>query len=104
MDKIDRPTDPARLEQLRRKLDEYTNRYNLYRAPELQMHTICKIAVLERLLQKGSVDVTELAIELSGKFGSGFNSAAFENACEVIEDYATTGGAKTVRGTGLPRV
>ena len=95
------PTDEARKQQLQDKLEEYRGRMDPYRAPEMQMGTICKIAVLEQLLRDGEVNTFELSLEMSKKYGSGFDHNAFNNACGVVEDYCKTGGQNVSRGTGL---
>lgn len=93
----------ALLEQkLRSKLEEYRGRLHLYRDPELQMSTICKIAVLERLLMDREVNTWELSMEMSNIYGTGFSVNDFNKACGVIDDYCKTGGQNVSGGTGLP--
>jgi hypothetical protein len=100
---VKRPDDPAKQAQLQAKLQEYKARIDRWAAPELQMDTICKIAVLEKVLKsEGEVYLPELADEMMAKYGSGFNHYSFNNACSVISDYCLTGGQKTRGGTGLP--
>lgn len=96
------PEDSEMRPRLGRKLEEYQGRLEGFRAPELQMDTLCKIAVLSRLLETGEVNTFELSIELYEKYGSSFQPADFDNACGVIENYVTTGGANVIGGTGLP--
>ena len=99
------PTDnPERVAQLRLKLEEYRSRHEAYQAPELQIKTIMKTVVLDRLLQEGRVQRTPLAGELAERFGSAFSQAAFANAWAVIGDYCATGGTQNRGGTGLPPV
>lgn len=86
------PDDETRKRSLRDKLAEYKERMHPYHAPELQMGAICKITVLERLLTDGQVDTWGLSREMAQTYGSGFDVRAFQNACGVIDDYATTGG------------
>lgn len=93
------PDDETRKQQLRDKLAEYKGRMHPYRAPELQMGTICKIAVLERLLADGKVVTWDLSREMAETYG--FNVNDFKNACGVIEDYCKTGGKNLHGGTGL---
>jgi len=95
------PEDEARKVQLRRKLEEYKKRMLPFRAPEFQMDTICKVAVVERLLRDGQVLTWELSREMVKTYGSGFDPNAFNNACGVIEDYCKTSGQNTSGGTGL---
>ncbi|MBI1975038.1 MAG: hypothetical protein HYS57_01605, partial [Parcubacteria group bacterium] len=97
------PDDETRKQQLRDKLTQYKGRVHPYRAPELQMNmdTICKIAVLERLLCDGQVSTWDLSREMAKTYGSGFDVNAFNNACGVIEDYCKTGGQNLRGGTGL---
>ncbi len=95
------PEDPTRVRQLQAKLEEYKGRMTPSRAPETRMDTICKIAVLKRLLAQGKVTTWDLARELAANYGSGYDPNAFNNACAVIQDYCETGGASAVGGTGL---
>ena len=98
------PSDLKRREQLERKLLEYKGRLDPYKAPELQMNTICKIVVLERLLKEGKINTEHLQEEMVKTYGSGFSEGAFLNACNVIEDYCLTGGTNTQGGTGLSAI
>jgi len=91
----------ARRLQLAKKLEEYRGRLNSLRAPEVQMDTICKITVLERLLRDGLVNTWELSREMATNYGLGFDAHYFTNACGVIEDYCKTGGTTISDGTGL---
>jgi hypothetical protein len=93
--------NPQRRTQLERKLEEYKSRMGGYSPPELQMDTVCKIEVLGRLLRAGTVDVFQLEKELLVRFGTAFDRQAFWNACAVIADYCSTGGANLSGGTGL---
>jgi hypothetical protein len=95
----DNPTVTARLAL---KLNEYQRRYDPNRAPEQQMGTLCKTAVLLRLLSEQRVVTWDLCRELRATYGSGFDPDAFSNACRVIADYYTTGGERNRGGTGLP--
>lgn len=98
------PEDETRKWQLREKLKEYKGRFDPYRAPELQMGTICKITVLEQLLRDDRVDTWELCLEMAQTYGSSFDSYKFNVACGVIDDYCKTGGKNAQGGTGLPDV
>ena len=95
------PNDETRKQQLRDKLVEYKKRMHPYAAPELQMDTICKIAVLERLLRDGQVNILDLSWEMTETYKLGFDINAFNKACGAIEDYCNTGGVHTRGGTGL---
>ena len=98
------PSDEKRVNQLKKKLVEYEQRFlkNQYKAPEQLMDTICKIAVLGTLLQDGKVTTWELSRELTATYGEGFSVSRFQNACTVIKDYCATGGKNVPGGTGLP--
>jgi hypothetical protein len=91
-------------EQLEKKLLEYSGRLDPYKAPELQMDTLCKIEVLRRLLKEGTINTEDLKKEMARTYGSGFSEGAFLNACNVIEDYCLTGGANLKGGTGLSAI
>lgn len=95
------PEDEARKEKLRRKLEEYKGRLDGFRAPELQMDTICKIAVLGKILKDGEVNTWDLSRELSARYGSSYDPYAFNVACDVVEDYIKIGGVNLRGGTGL---
>lgn len=95
------PDDEARKQQLRDKLVEYKDRMHPYRVPELQMGTICKIAVLERFLRDGKVATWDLLREMVETYDSRFSINDFQNACGVIKDYCKTGGKNLHGGTGL---
>jgi len=93
--------DETRKKQLQNKLKEYKGRMDPHRAPELQMGTICKIAVLERLLRDRRVNTWDFSKEMVDIYGSGFRMREFNVACAVMEDYCKTGGANLSGGTGL---
>lgn len=95
------PTDETRKQQLRDKLVEYKKRMVPYRAPEMQMNTICRTTVLEQLLCDSRVNTWELSQKMAETYGSGFDVNAFNEACGVIEDYCKTGGRNLRGGTGL---
>ena len=96
------PNDEMRKNQLCNKLVEYKTRLDPYRSPELQMSIICKITVLERLIIQGKIVTWDLYLEMAEVYGFCFNVHDFENACNVIKDYCTTGGQNVHGGTGLP--
>jgi hypothetical protein len=92
---IELPKDPERTEKLRNKLEEYKGR------DEKKDRTLkYKIAVLEKVLQDGNVNVQDLSRELSAKGGQ-FNEQAFESACYIIKNYCDAGGEGNLGGTGL---
>ena len=82
------------------KLEEYKGRLDKFKAPEAQFDAIYKIAIAEKLLEKGEVNTFDLSRELADKYGS-VNANLFDNACKVIEDYIKTGGRNVHGGTGL---
>ena len=95
------PEDKDKVRRLRLKLEEYKTRLSEYSPPEAQFGTICKIAVLETLLEKGTVDVPALWENLRGKYVD-LPPYKFIDVVEVINCYAT-GQEDTVHsGTGLP--
>lgn len=95
------PTNKARRQQLLGKLEEYRGRMSDWH-PELKMDTIYKIVVLETLLRDGQVYVEDLEFKMTNRYGAGFDSHAFDNACGVIRDYCETGGQNAFGGTGFP--
>jgi hypothetical protein len=97
-------TDKRRIRQLEKKLAEYRRRRSEFKAPEQEMDTLCKIAVLERLLRDGQVFVEALAEELARYYTAAFDRASFDEACDVISDYNQTGGVSVGGGSGLPDV
>jgi hypothetical protein len=98
--------DPGRRASLEAKLEEYRERLkqrmeaNRYQPPEFFASTRYKITVLETLLTDGRVDTHDLYQKIKGEDGS-VDLEAFNNACGVIDDYATTGG-KGVRNASRP--
>lgn len=95
------PEDETKKEQLRQKLEEYRTRLEPLGAPEMQMDTICKIAVLERLLRDSQVNTWDLSREMSKTYGHSLDHHAFNVACGVVADYVKTGGENLRGGTGL---
>jgi len=106
--------DDPRRQQLCKKLAEYRERLKSCDAAEkeaapcdaslLRMDTICKIAVLEKLLNGGKVVVRELAADLIRKHKDDYVASDFRNAISVITDYCDTGGQNVWGGTGLPAI
>ncbi len=109
--KIEFPNNIDTIKKLQDKLKEYRQRLEVqkkgidqYKSPEQIFQRLAdshyKIAVVEKLLLEGVVDIHELSRELNEKDGQ-FDSSAFSNACAVIEDYSKTGGKSIVGRTGL---
>jgi hypothetical protein len=105
---IEMPSDAGVIKNLQEKLKEYKQRLteqeketkdeagNLFDGED----TKCKIAICERLLLNGNVNIQELADELSFNNGA-FTTGVFENAVGVIEDYTKTGGKNNRLSTGF---
>ena len=102
------PNDPATKEKLEGKLNDYKKRIgesikqNPGIAPEAIFCTDAgyKAAIVERLFDKGLVNLSEFAKELKRKYGF-INTEDYNNAAGVIDDYCTTGGKNTTGGTGF---
>ncbi|MCX6746255.1 MAG: hypothetical protein NTX00_04565, partial [Candidatus Parcubacteria bacterium] len=77
-------------------------RLDSFKAPEVQIGTIYKIAILYELLKVGKVATYELSRKLFTLHG-GINSEKFENSCGVIQDYCRTGGQHVRKGC-LPKI
>jgi len=91
------PEDPARVEKLKLKLDEYRERLDKKRDSD----TIYKIAILSNVLAHGEANTEEIAKELSSLYG-GINRSDFDNAVIVIYDYVIAGGTGLTKpGMGL---
>lgn len=82
------------------KLKEYESRLDKFKAPELQLDTIYKIAVAKSLVETGEVDTHNLSMELNNRYGF-LDERLFDNACGVISDYISSGGKNLRGGTGL---
>lgn len=110
------PQNENLVEKLRAKLAQYerrlaisqarTNLDSRYRAPEQLMgsdkiDSKYKIAVLQRVLETGSVDTSILRRELLAEEGEMFNETVFDNACCVIKNYCAGTVERNVGGTGL---
>ncbi len=102
------PNDPVTKEKLEGKLSEYKKRMNksIEQNPCIAPEAIyCtdvgyKAAIVERLFDKGLVNLSDFAIELQKKYGI-INIDDYNNAAGVIDDYCTTGGKNTKDGTGF---
>ncbi len=90
--------DPDLRAKLERKLAEYKTRMR-YRAPETDPHQTYKLRVLGRLLEKGSVDVTEMRTELQ-RF-NWFDEYAFRDAVSIVDAYNGNDTSRLRGGTGL---
>ncbi len=84
---IDKPAELLAIEALDEKLKEYSKRYSLYMAPELQMGTICKHYILKAVLERGSVTYDRMFLELSKLYGGSMHQDKFINAFAVIKAY-----------------
>ncbi|TSA43748.1 hypothetical protein D4R49_02360 [bacterium] len=106
IEKIILPDDLERTNRLRSKLEEYKERLKGMRhlAPEELTDTVYKIDVLEPLLDKREIDVSNLEEEFRSKYGDSFDSPAFINAVAVIDDYSKNEGRNVKGGTGLKKV
>ncbi len=116
--KIEMSRDPENLARLQAKLKDYKRRLTVQESQYVPEHddllidgesikklrltadTRYKIAVLERLLLSGSVDKNQLHKELVNRDKT-FDQSTYDNAFDVIEDYAVTGGEGLTGGTGL---
>ncbi|MBI2633076.1 MAG: hypothetical protein HYW78_01650 [Parcubacteria group bacterium] len=94
------PDDVERVKKLKIKLKEYYKRLMPFKAPELQLDTICKITILSRLLKEKEIRTRALYHELRIMYGDECEKP-FLNAIGVIDDYCKTGGATVQKGTGL---
>ena len=96
------PDDEQRLLALAAKLAEYESRpeNGEYFPPDMVRPVArYKEEVLGRLLVDGEVFTRDLMAEFSEE--PDFDAGEMEEAVRVIEDYATTGGAGNVGGSGL---
>lgn len=107
------PEDKAKRKALEDKLIEYKGRLSRFKedrpyvSPELAariresyIDSLCKVAITERLLERGEVDTRELFEELKEREGPILLSDYY-SAVNVIADYCETGGRKTIGGTGF---
>ncbi|MSU54681.1 MAG: hypothetical protein EXS48_02530 [Candidatus Staskawiczbacteria bacterium] len=110
--KIELPKDdPELVGKLRTKLEEYKVRLvekerkiDIYKSPqqrkEITASTRYKVAVLQEVIDNGSVDTQELSNRLAVEDGI-FSLEDFENACSVIDSYCRGEAEKNRGGTGL---
>lgn len=85
------PEDPARQEQLRKKLSEYEQRYDTCVAPERKRSALCKKTILKELLEHGKVNYVQLFEKMRDY--DDMDPGPFVKAFSVIEDYCLTGGS-----------
>ncbi len=90
--------DPDLRAKLARKLAEYKTRMQ-YRAPETDPHQWYKLRVLGRLLEKGSVNVTETEAEF--RRYDWFDEDTFRDAVSIVDAYNRNDTARLRGGTGL---
>ncbi len=99
---IELPEDSKRVKALGAKLEEYRGRLGQerYKALDMQQHMTYRIAMLETLLETGTVNTLDLSRKLKDEHPD-FNVEVFASSCRIIEDYVNTGGKETHGGTGL---
>lgn len=88
--------------QLEAKLEEYKNRLDRYKAPELDRDTHYKIAILEEVLKTGLVSKAEMKQILKRQYEH-LDGYTFNSAFGVINTY-NSGKGNIRGGTGLPGV
>ncbi len=97
------PDNPVRHQQLRQKLREYelrlTHEHSTFpNQPVQSLPTFYSIRILESLLQNGFVDFGKVYRQVANEVGrTSFRRDFFENAFDVIADYALTGGKNNTR-------
>ena len=70
------------------KLAEYESRRNgKFNGVEVQLDSICKGAIIQRLLKDGNVDADVLKSDMMAAYGENFNEDIFQNAWGVIKKY-----------------
>ena len=96
-----------RLKKLKSKLEEYTARLKgewedseYFPFDSLNPSTRYKRDILRLVLKMGTLNTWALLIAI-GETDYSIDLPRFGNACDVIEDYITTGGKKLRGGTGL---
>lgn len=90
--------DPAAVEALREKLEEYKGR-------EQTAHNRYGAALIDEILAKGATDQSLSWTLISEDMSAGreFDQAAFENVFQVVRDYAENAGKNVDGGTGFNR-
>ena len=106
-----KPNDETLLKRLTKKLAEYKSRMVkatrtrhpdwAYEIDAYYRDALYKSIVLERLLEKGSVNTWDLCRELAKKYKQ-LDGKEFDNACAVIAIYCGQLDVKPKGGTGLP--
>ena len=89
-------------ELLAAKLKEYESRIRPYDPPEMQLDTFYKIEILRPLMERGTINRTEIHNLMRSRFGT-LDEREFHNAWGVIERYVYAGGKGLFGGTGLPK-
>ena len=92
-------------EALKKHLIKYEHRINKYNADnmpvESQMDAICKKRILEHVLESGHMSTDDywfLRQQLAERYAGDFSASAFDNAFQVIKDYAESGGENVMGG------
>lgn len=101
------PDDDKLIAALRLKLEEYKQRCNsLNRTDEQQLSTFFKIVILKELFKNREVNTKNFAQKWEKSHPKLWENGVYyyHNACNVINDYITTGGKHTYGGTGLPEL
>jgi hypothetical protein len=86
---------------LKRKLTEYKKRIAKAKKKIYVIDAKHKAALLEALLNDGSIDIDNFRESLNDSLQEEFSYTDFERAVFVITDYCDTGGANVWGGTGL---
>jgi hypothetical protein len=108
------PKTIDRVRQLQEKFLEYERRIaawaekHPYQSPEAAITETAdsryKMAVIQEVLTRGTVNPDALARELQEKDKELFQPDRFVNALGVIRSYIETGGEHVHGGTGLPKI
>jgi len=101
------PNDLAVRDKLKKKITEYEKRVSklkkkLHFNPDLSYKSIpgFKALIAKRLYQRGEIETSEMARELTEEYGR-LDPEQFNAAASVINDYCNTGGKKVKKGTGF---
>lgn len=91
-------TDPDHLAKLRRKHEEYVERYT-FRAPEVHPLSTYKLRLLGELLENGVIDVADRkALASKDAF---YREASFDTAVVIIASYNANDLSRISGGTGI---
>ena len=98
------PKDPQKISFLQRKKQDYEARVERfqYSAPESPQYkhflsSLCKLSLVEKLLEKGEVDTQKILGSLEDKLS---DNTILENAINIIKDYCITGGKHIINTRG----